>query len=102
MNPVVRQILDNNGRLSRELENSQPNPPQTNGGTMSNKRTVSVQVKCREFSGEAQHSPLPAFIPVMLALLALSAMSSLLLLLQLLSKDQQHKFYVDSALQAIV
>ena len=43
MNPVVRQILDNIGRLGRELENSQPNPPQTNGGTMSNERTVSVE-----------------------------------------------------------
>ena len=43
MNPVVRQILDNIGRLSRELENSQSNPPQTNGGTMSNERTVSVE-----------------------------------------------------------
>ena len=43
MNPVVRQILDNIGRLGRELENSQPNPPQTNGGTKSNERTVSVE-----------------------------------------------------------
>jgi len=31
------------GRLDRELENSQPNPPQTNGGIMSNERTVSVE-----------------------------------------------------------
>ena len=83
MNPVVRQILDNIGRLGRELEKSQPNPLQTNGGTMSNERTVSVK-------GEVSRifSPLPGFIPVMLALLALSAMSSLLVLLQLLSKDQ--------------
>ena len=43
MNPVVRQILDNIGRLGRELENSQPNPPQTNGGIMTNERTVSVK-----------------------------------------------------------
>ena len=43
MNPVVRQILDNIGRLGRELEKSQPNPLQTNGGTMSNERTVSVK-----------------------------------------------------------
>lgn len=45
-------------------------------------------MKCRQFSGEAQHNPLPAFILVMLALLALVAMSSLLALLYLLIKDQ--------------
>ena len=43
MNPVVRQILDNIGRLGRELENCEPNPPHPNGGTMSNERTVSVE-----------------------------------------------------------
>ena len=43
MNPVVRQILDNIGRLGRELENWEPNPPHPNGGTMSNERTVSVE-----------------------------------------------------------
>ena len=43
MNPLVREILDNIGRLGRELENSQPNPPPTNGGTMANERTVSVE-----------------------------------------------------------
>ena len=62
MNPVVRQILDNTGRLGRELENSQLSPPQMNGGTMSNERTVSVE-------GEVSHSPLPASVPVMVALL---------------------------------
>ena len=45
-------------------------------------------MKCRQFSGEAQHNPLPAFILVMLALLALVAMSSLLVLRYLLIKDQ--------------
>lgn len=45
-------------------------------------------MKCRQFLGEAQHNPLPAFILVMLALLALVAMSSLLALLYLLIKDQ--------------
>lgn len=45
-------------------------------------------MKCRQFSGEAQHNPIPAFILVMLALLALVAMSSLLALLYLLIKDQ--------------
>lgn len=45
MNPFVRQIVENIGRLGRELENSQPNPPQTNGGTISNERTVSVEVE---------------------------------------------------------
>ena len=45
VNPVVRQIVENIGKLGRELENSQPNPPQTNGGTMSNERTVSVEVE---------------------------------------------------------
>ena len=88
MNPVVRQILDNIGRLGRELENGQPNPPRTNGGPRAMNEQFLSKVKCREFSGEAQHSPLPAFISVMLALLALSAMSSLLVLLQLFSKDQ--------------
>ena len=43
MNPAIRQILDDNGGLGRDLENSQPNPPQTNGGTMSNEPTVSVE-----------------------------------------------------------
>ena len=46
------------------------------------------KVKFREFSGETQHSPLPAFVPVMLALIALLAVSSLLVLPQQLSKDQ--------------
>ena len=45
-------------------------------------------MKCRQFSGEAQHNPLPAFILVMLALLALVSMSSILVLLYLLIKDQ--------------
>lgn len=45
-------------------------------------------MKCRQFLGEAQHNPLPAFILVMLALLALVAMSSLLVLRYLLIKDQ--------------
>lgn len=45
-------------------------------------------MKCRQFSGEAQHNPLPAFIFVMLALLALVSMSSILVLLYLLIKDQ--------------
>ena len=85
MNPVVKQILDNIGRLGRELENRQPNPPQMDGGK--NKQFL-AKVKCCEFSGEAQASPLPVFIPVMLDLLALLAMSSLLVLPQLPSKDQ--------------
>lgn len=45
-------------------------------------------MKCRQFSGEAQHNPLPAFILVMLALLALVSMSSILVLLYMLIKDQ--------------
>ena len=47
------------------------------------------KVKCRIFSAEAQYSPLRAFIPAMLALLALLLMSALLVLPQLLSKDQE-------------
>ena len=86
VNPVVRQIVENIGKLGRELENSQPNPPQTNGGTTSEQFLSKSKVKCREFSDEAQHNPLPAF--VLVASLALLAMSSQLVLPQLLSKDQ--------------
>ena len=61
MNPVVRQILDNIGRLDRKLENSQPNPLQTNVGTMmSNERTVSVEGEVSRIFRRSSAQPTPS------------------------------------------
>jgi len=60
MNPVIRQILDNIGRLGRELKNNQPNPPQTNGGTMSNERTVSVEGEVSQIFRRSTAQPSPS------------------------------------------
>ena len=57
----MRPILDNIGRLGRELENSQQNPPQTNGGTMSNnKRTVSVEDEVSPIFRRSTAQPSPS------------------------------------------
>ena len=60
MNPVIRQILDNIRRLCRELKNSQPNPPQTNGGTMTNERTLSVEGEALGIFRRSRAQPSPS------------------------------------------